>query len=176
MGDRTAGDLPGAVLLVIEIVIADYNSQPHRDAILNLMIHYASDPAIAGTGLPQEVRDRLLDGLASRSDAVSVIAMDGDDGVGLINCFEGYSTFAAKPVLNLHDVTVLPTHRGRGIARQMIRAVIEIARQRGCAKLTLEVYQGNHGAFGLYIDEGFKNTAGRPDLGETLFLSRSILA
>ena len=37
-----------------------------------------------------------------------------DKPVGLATTFEGFSTFAAKPLINIHDIAVLPDYRGRG--------------------------------------------------------------
>lgn len=37
----------------------------------------------------------------------SVLAFDADQPVGLINAIEGFSTFACKPLINIHDVIVL---------------------------------------------------------------------
>ena len=63
--------------------------------------------------------------------------------VGLVNAIEGFSTFACRPLVNVHDVVVLPGHRGRGIAARLFAEVEAIARERGACKLTLEVLDGN---------------------------------
>ena len=56
--------------------------------------------------------------------------------VGLVNAIEGFSTFACKPLVNIHDVTVMSSHRGRGIAGDMLSRVADLARERGACKMT----------------------------------------
>ena len=51
----------------------------------------------------------------ARRKRFSLIARLDEDAVGLANCFMAYSTFAAEPIVNIHDFAVLSGHRGRGI-------------------------------------------------------------
>jgi len=74
--------------------------------------------------------------------------------VGLANCFMGFSTFAARPLVNIHDLVVLPGYRGKGIGQALLQAVEQIAKERGCCKLVLEVRTDNP-AERLYRREGF---------------------
>ena len=60
-----------------------------------------------------------------------MLAFDGDAPVGLVNCIEGFSTFACKPLVNVHDVAVLSSHRGRGIAEHIGAGIGGGRRQRG---------------------------------------------
>ncbi len=161
----------------IHTLIANYHCRSHRVAILRLLSEYAADPAIDGPGLPLQVRQRVVDDLAARDHAVSILAfavrpVGRSDAVGLINGFETYSTFAGMPVLNLHDVMVTRSCRGQGIGRLLIEAATELARERGCYKMTLEVFRGNRAAAGLYRSCDFRNPAGNRDLSETLFMSK----
>ncbi|MBV1732689.1 MAG: GNAT family N-acetyltransferase, partial [Hydrogenophaga sp.] len=104
---------------------ADY-ANPHDAASLVMLLDaYASDPAGGGDGLSDFAKSHLVRELAARPQAYSVLAFDGDAPVGLVNCIEGFSTFACKPLVNVHDVAVLSSHRGRGIAEQML-ALAEI--------------------------------------------------
>lgn len=120
---------------------------------------YAHDAMGGGEGLREDVKHKLADALAQRAHAFSVLAFDGvpagDSAVGLINCFEGFSTFAARPLVNIHDVAVLPAYRGKGIAQMMMAEVERIAIERGCCKLTLEVLEANAGAQALYKKLGY---------------------
>lgn len=163
--------------MTIHTLIAQYQCREHRVAILRLLSEYASDPAINGPGLSFEARQRVVDELADREHAVSILAFaEGYGGsweaVGLINGFETFSTFAAMPVLNLHDVMVTSRWRGHGIGRILMEAATDLARSRGCCKITLEVYRGNKAASGLYRSCDFHDPAGSRDLGETLFLNK----
>jgi ribosomal protein S18 acetylase RimI-like enzyme len=89
--------------------------------------------------------------------------------VGLINCFEGFSTFKCKPLVNIHDVVVIDGYRGQGVSQRMMDKVEEIARQRGCCKLTLEVLEGNKPAQRAYLRYGFSGYQLDPETGHALF-------
>jgi GNAT superfamily N-acetyltransferase len=101
-----------------------------------------------------------------------VLAFDGDTPVGLVNCIEGFSTFACQPLVNVHDVVVLASHRGQGVAAQMLARVEQLARERGACKLTLEVLSGNASANRLYARLGFVNYQLDPAMGHAQFLQK----
>ena len=110
--------------------------------------------------------------LASRPQAFSVLAFDGEAAVGLVNCIEGFSTFKCLPLVNVHDVAVLASHRGRGIAEAMLVEVERLARERGACKLTLEVLSGNAPAMRLYQRVGFEGYQLDPAMGTAQFLQK----
>ncbi|MBA1330674.1 GNAT family acetyltransferase, partial [Candidatus Endoriftia persephone str. Guaymas] len=74
---------------------------------------------------------------------LSLLAFIDDEPIGLINAFEGFSTFQCRPLLNIHDIIVIPRFRQQGAARQMLQRLEQIAIERGCCKLTLEVLERN---------------------------------
>ena len=65
----------------------------------------------AGGGAPLGARrcgPICREALAARPQAFSVLACDGEHAAfGLVNCIEGFSTFACRPLVNVHDVVVL---------------------------------------------------------------------
>jgi ribosomal protein S18 acetylase RimI-like enzyme len=156
----------------VSTVRADYANPAHADALVMLLDAYASDPAGGGEGLSAFAKSHLVDSLAARPQAYSVLAFDGALPVGLVNCIEGFSTFACKPLVNVHDVAVLRSHRGRGIAERMLLEAEAIARERGAVKLTLEVLSGNHGAMRLYHRIGFAGYQLDPAMGTAVFLQK----
>ena len=139
----------------LEVIRADYADRRHAAAIVGLLDAYAQDPMGGGRPLPAHVHERLVPGLAATPGALTLLALEGAAFVGLVNAFAGYSTFIARPLLNLHDVFVRPDHRGRGIARRLLQAAEAVARDRGCGKLTLEVLSGNTAAQQLYRALGY---------------------
>ena len=151
---------------------ADYANPAHAAALVLLLDAYASDPAGGGEGLSAFAKANLVSGLAARPQAYSVLAFDGEQPVGLVNCIEGFSTFACKPLVNVHDVAVLASHRGRGVAEQMLALAEQIARERGAVKLTLEVLSGNRPAMRLYERIGFAGYQLDPALGSAHFLQK----
>jgi len=93
---------------------------------------------------------------------------------GLINCFEGLSTFLCKPLLNIHDVVVTSIHRGERLLARMLRKVEEIAVDRGCCKLTLEVLEGNTLAQAAYRSAGFLGYELDPKQGRAMFWEKKL--
>jgi GNAT superfamily N-acetyltransferase len=158
----------------ISVCLADYAAPAHRQALVALLEAYARDPAGGGVPLSDFVREHLVDELAQRPSAFSVLAFEGAQPVGLVNCFEGFSTFACKPLVNVHDVVVLASHRGRRITQQMLAMVEELARQRGACKLTLEVLTGNAGAIKAYEREGFAGYQLDPAFGSATFMHKKL--
>ncbi len=160
---------------MIRIIQADYARPSHAAALVYLLDAYARDPMGGGEPLSDFAKKHLASALAARPQAFSLLAFEGDDEskpVGLANCIEGFSTFACKPLVNLHDLVVLSSHRGLGIAQQLLEAVELAARQRGACKLTLEVLSGNMGAVRLYERTGFANYQLDPQAGQAHFMQK----
>ncbi|MDP1644689.1 MAG: GNAT family N-acetyltransferase [Thiobacillus sp.] len=157
---------------MIEVVRARYDNPAHAAALLDLLNAYARDPAGGGEPLGDFARDNLIGELAARPFMFSVPAFDGDTPVGLINAIEGFSTFACRPLVNIHDVVVASSHRGRGIAARMFAEVESIAHERGACKLTLEVLDGNASARALYQRLGFTAYQLDPAMGHAQFLHK----
>lgn len=145
-----------------------------RDAadLLALLDEYARDETGGGTALTDDARARLPGLLASRPNYVGLLARHGDAAVGLVNAFEGVSTFKARPLLNLHDIAVTKAWRGRGVGRRLLAAIEAIARERGCCKLTLEALEGNAGAIALYRTVGFVAYELDPAMGRATFFEK----
>jgi ribosomal protein S18 acetylase RimI-like enzyme len=158
--------------LDLTIFQANYADAAHMTALMGLLDAYARDPMGGGEPLSDFARQNLPAALAARANMFSVLAFEGDQAVGLINCVEGFSTFACKPLVNVHDVVVSTTHRGRGIAEQMLNCVEQIACTRGACKLTLEVLSGNHSAQKLYRRVGFDNYQLDPGMGQAQFMQK----
>lgn len=156
----------------ITVVRADYSNPVHAAALVMLLNAYASGPEGGNEPLSEFVRANVVQALASRPQAYSVLAWDGDAPVGLVNCIEGFSTFACKPLVNVHDVAVLPSHRGRGVAAQMLALAESLARERGAVKLTLEVLSGNVSACRLYERIGFASYQLDPAMGTARFMQK----
>lgn len=157
---------------MIEVVRARYDDPAHAAALLELLDHYARDPAGGGEPLSDFTRANLLAQLAARPFVFSVLAFDGGVPVGLVNAIEGFSTFACKPLVNVHDVVVAASHRGRGIAAMLFAEVEAIARERGACKLTLEVLSGNRTARALYEKLGFDDYRLDPGMGAAQFMQK----
>ena len=151
---------------------ADYQSASDAAALVMLLDAYASDPAGGGEPLSDFAKTHLVRELAARPQAYSVLAFEGEAPVGLVNCIEGFSSFACKPLVNVHDVAVLASHRGRGIAEAMLAEAERIAVGRGAIKMTLEVLSGNAPAMRLYQRAGYAGYQLDPAMGSAQFLQK----
>jgi ribosomal protein S18 acetylase RimI-like enzyme len=151
---------------------ADYADPADAAAIVMLLDAYATDPAGGGEPLSNFAKANLVRELAARPQAFSILAFDGEQAVGLVNCIEGFSTFKCQPLVNVHDVAVLASHRGRGIAEQMLAQAEAIARERGAVKMTLEVLSGNVPAVKLYTRIGYAGYQLDPAMGTAQFFQK----
>ena len=163
----TKSTLPG-----LQVCRADYHNLVHADVLVRLLNTYAQDPAGGGAALSAFAKANLVKELAARPQAFSVLAFAGDQAVGLVNCIEGFSTFACRPLVNIHDVAVLPSYRGQRVAEEMLALVDDIARERGACKLTLEVLAGNTSAVRLYERVGFAGYQLDPAMGHAQFFQK----
>ncbi len=139
----------------VRIRPVDFSRQGDIDSYLAMLDAYARDPMGAGTGLPDGTRERLADDLARRPGVHGLLAEHETSPIGFATCFLGYSTFQARPLLNIHDIAVIPEWRGRSVARQLLAAIEQLARQLGCCRLTLEVRADNPRARAIYEATGF---------------------
>jgi ribosomal protein S18 acetylase RimI-like enzyme len=156
----------------LNVCRADYANPVHARALIELLDIYAQDPAGGGQPLSDFAKTHLVKELAARPQAFSVLAFDGELAVGLTNCIEGFSTIACRPLVNIHDVSVRPSHRGRRVGEKMLALVEEISRERGACKLTLEALQGNVGAIKLYERIGFAGYQLDPAMGQARFFQK----
>lgn len=158
----------------IEVVEADLGLPEHAAALRLLLDDYARDPMGGGAPLPSDVLERLPLALAQRTDSYTLIAYADGEPAGLLNAFEGFSTFYCAPLLNIHDVTVPERWRGLGIADRLLAAAEAIARRTGCCKLTLEVLAGNTRAQAVYRRCGFSGYQLDPHTGQALFWQKAL--
>lgn len=162
--------------MTLRVARVDYRDPRDAQALVMLLDAYARDPMGGGESLPVEVQQRLCADLQKLAGAASFIAWlgtgDTAQAIGLINCQEGYSTFKARPLLNIHDIAVLPAHRGQGVGQALLAAAQAHAQARGCCKLTLEVLTGNHAALASYQRFGFAPYVLDPAMGQASFMHK----
>ena len=157
-----------------DVVLADLRDSRDAADLVALLDAYARDSMGGGTPLSDDVRGRLAQDLAARSGCLVLLARLEGEAAGVAVCFEGYSTFAAAPLLNLHDFAVAPRFRNQGVARAMMRRIEVEALRRGCCKITLEVLSNNHRARGIYAAAGFGAYELDPAAGQALFLQKKL--
>lgn len=141
------------------IALADLARPQDAVAVLRLLREFAREPVSGGCDLPDEVQQRLVPGLrshpASRIWIAWSVAGGEETAVGVAICQLGFSTFLARPTLNLHDLFVSASHRNRRIGEALMHAVHAGARELGCGKVTLEVNRSNAAAQRFYARLGY---------------------
>lgn len=152
----------------------DYENADDARTLIDLLDAYARDPMGGGAPLDQGTRRRLADVLASTPNALSFVAEHGRRAVGLANCFTSVSTFAARPIVNFHDIYVDPSVRGVGVGKLLMSTVEAAAREMGACKLTLEVLEGNERARRVYAGYGFAGYALDETTGHALFWEKKL--
>jgi ribosomal protein S18 acetylase RimI-like enzyme len=143
--------------MMIHVVEVDFENAEHCNAVIDLMNHYMMDEMGNHPPHTKESAKQLIEGLKNHCNKLCLLAESEGKFVGLVNCFISFGTFAAKPFINVHDVVVLKTQRGKGIGRIMLEEVAKKAKAMGCSKITLEVREDNAGAKHLYNKLGYND-------------------
>lgn len=158
----------------VEILEAELANPEHAAAVLSLVEQFTSDPMGGGAKLPQDARAALIPGLAAHPTTVIFLAYQDNTAVGVAVCFIGFSTFAAKPLINIHDLFVQEAARGRSVGRDLIEAITEKTRSIGGCKVTLEVQSNNHRAQAVYFAAGFEKAVYEEAAGTVMFLTKPL--
>jgi ribosomal protein S18 acetylase RimI-like enzyme len=158
----------------ITVSEADLGNPTHQEAIVHLVNAYARDPMGGGRELPEAVRAALIPGLQRHPTTVVLLAWHRGTPVGIAICFVGFSTFLARPLLNIHDLAVIPAYRRQGVGRLLLERVAAKGQELGCCKLTLEVRADNRSAQRLYEAVGFDNAASYGGATRVWFLEKRL--
>lgn len=158
----------------IDVITLNYQDPKHVQDMLFLLENYALDPMGGATALSPNVKENLAIELAKLPHAFSVICYVDGDPAGLANCFQTFSTFKCKPLINIHDLVVSNEFRGLGISQKLLQHIETIALKKGCCKITLEVLEGNHIAKNAYLKFGFSGYELDPKMGKALFWEKPL--
>lgn len=153
---------------------ADLASSADAQLLVELLNIYATDPMGGSSPLDDFVRENLAEELRKRPTAHAFFAFVDGVPAGLSICFEGFSTFECKPLINIHDMVVVPDFRRRGVCSALLACIEEFARSIGCCKVTLEVLEGNHVAKSPYIKAGFGPYMLNPEAGCAQFWQKKL--
>ncbi|APV44645.1 Acetyltransferase (GNAT) family protein [Dehalogenimonas formicexedens] len=96
-------------------------------------------------------RQRLTEEMSSINPRFEAyLAEFGGRAVGCAVVFETFGSFRAKPKLYIEDLFVLPEDRGRGAGKALFRAMVELARDRGCGAVEWTALDWNTPAHDFY--------------------------
>jgi GNAT superfamily N-acetyltransferase len=153
---------------------ADLARSDHAEAVLELLNAYSMDPMADAKPLAERTWRELIPALQRHPTTLVFLAWREAEPIGLAICFLGFSTFAARPLVNIHDFFVSPVFRGTGVGRLLLAAVENRAREMGCCKLTLEVLENNRRAMAVYAAAGFAQATYAPEAGGALFYAKPL--
>jgi ribosomal protein S18 acetylase RimI-like enzyme len=164
----------------LEFMLANWEEPNDCHAVVRLLQAYAIHPMGGAEPLSDYATENLPAAMASTPGAFSVIGWQYNNGgkrkaVALANCFTALSTFACKPLINIHDLYIDDAARGRGTGQAILGYVQEIAQSRGCCKVTLEVLTGNTAAIEAYERFGFYRYELDDNHGHAVFMHKALL-
>jgi GNAT superfamily N-acetyltransferase len=94
--------------------------------------------------------DFLRDGFGPEPLFHVLVAERDERVVGFALYFFAYSTWQGRPVLYLEDLFVEPAHRKHGVGLSLMRALADVAVQRGCTRFCWQVLDWNAPAIAFY--------------------------
>lgn len=147
----------------VTIVDADLTRAEHQQALVAMLDSYMRDPMEGGVPPSAQVKRELIPGLRAHPARYVFLAYRGGLPVGFSICFLGFSTFNARPLINIHDIFVDSSVRGQGIGAMLLERIEAKARALNCCRITLEVREDNRVARGLYRKVGFDQVVVGPD-------------
>ena len=87
---------------------ADLADPSEAAALVGLIDGYARGPGGQSAPLSEAARARMAPGLRALPTAFVLFAFAGERAVGVAVCVWGFSTFAGRPSVNVHDLAVDP--------------------------------------------------------------------
>lgn len=106
--------------------------------------------------------DRTAESFAAILDDPNIVMLVADTGGAIIACAQvtmtPHLTYDGGIRATIEGVRVHAEHRGSGIGKELIRAVIELARERGCHMVQLTTDKRRPEALRFYEKLGFAAT------------------
>jgi len=96
----------------------------------------------------------LREWIFEKKKAEVIFALDGEREVGFALFFHNFSTFLGRAGVYLEDLFVLPEFRKKGYGKGLIKALAEIAVERGCGRLEWWCLNWNKPSIDFYLSLG----------------------
>jgi ribosomal protein S18 acetylase RimI-like enzyme len=133
-----------------------------RLGTLLVRTHHELDAArfLAGTPRTEQGYASFLASQLAEPDVILLVADGGDGVLGYAYAaLEGVDYMALRgPAGVLHDLVVDPGHRGQGIGRRLLDAMITAVTGRGAPRVVLSTAERNQAAQRLFAGAGFRRT------------------
>ena len=139
----------------LSFVIVDLSKKLHQKQLIRLLDSYMRDEMGNNAPMSEELAPKILDGLKNYSGYLGFFALVDGEYAALANCNQNFSTFKAKPLINIHDFVVHPDFRGKGVGKFLLDAIADYGKDNGFCRVNLEVRHDNEKAQRLYQKAGF---------------------
>jgi ribosomal protein S18 acetylase RimI-like enzyme len=107
------------------------------------------------------------------SDPNTEFLLGGEPVAGVCQLRYRFAVWTGSEDCWLEDVFVEEPARGSGLGRALVEAALERARERGCARVELDVNAANAAALALYESLGFESWSDPPG-GRNLLMRRRL--
>lgn len=118
----------------------------------------AGEDAVLQAVAPDVFDDPIDPAAAAKflADPNHYLAVAMDDGVviGFVSAVRYFHPDKPNPELWINEVGVAESHRGQGIARRLMAAVLDEVRQQGCVEAWVLTNRSNTAAMRLYASSG----------------------
>jgi len=145
----------------LSIIQVDLQNPLHCNQVIKLLNDYMKDPMGNNRSMPIGLGPQIISGLKKHTGFLGFFVLVGEQFAGLANCNINFSTFQARPLINIHDFIVAPEFRNIGAGHFLLRGVINYASQNGYCRVNLEVREDNANAKTLYRKMGFTDCVPR---------------
>ena len=98
--------------------------------------------------------------LAAQQSVVFIAEAQEGAAVGFTQLYPSFSSTSAGPIFVLNDIFVSLAHRGQGVARSLLKAAEDFARDQGAIRLTLTTGTTNTTAQSVYEGMGWQRDTG----------------
>ena len=149
-----------------DIRLAPCSPSQHAPAILDIFNEAIANSTALYDYKPRTTQTMEAGFAAKQAGGFPVIGAFGDDG--MLVGFASWGSFRAWPAYKYsveHSVYVHHTHRGRGIGRLLLEAVITEAQQRELHVLVGGIDMDNHASVALHESLGFVHVGTMPQVG-----------
>lgn len=121
----------------------DSGNAEHKTVLESLFNEYT-------TGLTGKFQSKVISRLFELSYFHGFICFVDDKPAGFAVCFESYSTYRDRKIMNIHDFMVSDSYRGQGLGKVQLNGIEQYCRDNNYLKITLEVDDDNLVAKKLY--------------------------
>ncbi|WP_430789756.1 GNAT family N-acetyltransferase [Virgibacillus flavescens] len=118
-------------------------------------VRNASFATLKGSETPQT--PEMVRKMMTAEDQIeegAMILFHEDKPVGVIKSSD--DEYEGQPIMDIGPIAITPEYQGKGLGRMMLRAALNLAKEKGYKRTILSVNAENEWAKTLYIQEGFK--------------------